>query len=86
MKTKFKVPKTRVCRGCDKRKKITAFHNQSPALKWRPNYRWDCKKCHSIKSTRAYHQRTTKKERRLYMLKYMRNYNGTEKSQYRIAA
>lgn len=71
---KFKVPKTRVCKDCNKRKKITKFYNQSPPLKFRPNYRHDCKACHYKKVRRARFKSTTKEQRQVYMRTYMKEY------------
>lgn len=82
------IPKTRVCRDCCKRKSINKFYKQKPPRipKFKPDYRWDCKKCQQKKSKAAYYRRTSKEQRKIYIRHWMRNHNNTLPSQYRIAA
>lgn len=84
---KVKIPKTRICKDCGKRKKITEFYKQKPPRipKFKPDYRWDCKKCQCKKSREALLKRTTKKERSVYIRDYMRVRNATLPSQYHRA-
>lgn len=70
--------KTKVCIDCNKRKKLDEFPKQSGCENHkqysRDGRRGECKRCHQIKTRKAYHSRTTIEERREYMRKYMRTY------------
>lgn len=86
---KYKKCKTKVCTDCGKRKKITEFYFNKPPIIPKiavrsDGRRCDCKKCHYAKNNKRYKSRTTKEQRRVYMLKYMRDY--TDVQTYLVAA
>lgn len=85
---KVEIPKTRVCKDCGKRKKIDKFYKQKPPRipVFKPDYRWDCKKCQCAKSRKALLKKTNKKERAVLIRDYMRTRNNTLPSSYRVTA